>query len=91
VLAAVRGGVYDPIGRKDMATLTIRSVPEPVVERLKEVAAQRGRSMEEEVRLLLQERYVKKEEILRRIEERWRDLPKVSSDEVESWIREGRD
>jgi plasmid stability protein len=74
-----------------MATLTIRNVPESVADRLKEVAAQQGRSMEEEVRLLLQERYVKKEEILRRIEERWRDLPKASSEEVEKWIREGRE
>jgi hypothetical protein len=33
----------------------------------------------------------RQEEILRRIEERWRDLPKASSDEVEKWIREGRE
>lgn len=74
-----------------MATLTIRNVPEDVVERLKNTAAHNGRSMEQEVRLVLESRYRSKEDILRRVEERWQELPKASPEEVEAWIREGRD
>jgi antitoxin FitA len=74
-----------------MATLTIRNVPDEVVERLKKAASIQGRSMEQEVRLLLESRYRNREAVLRRIEERWKDLPKASPEEVESWIREGRE
>lgn len=74
-----------------MATLTVRNVPSGVVDRLKEVAAQKGRSMEQEVRELLRERYVVREEALRRIEERWAALPKASAAEIAAWIAEGRD
>jgi len=74
-----------------MATLTIRNVPEDVVERIKNAAAHQGRSMEQEVRLVLESRYRSKGDILRRIEERWQELPKASPEEVEAWIREGRD
>lgn len=74
-----------------MATLTIRNVPDDVVERIKNVAAHQGHSMEQEVRLVLESRYRSKGDILRRIEERWQELPKASPEEVEAWIREGRD
>jgi antitoxin FitA len=74
-----------------MATLTIRNIPDDVVERLKKAALNNGRSMEQEVRTLIESRYRAKEEVLRRIEERWKDLPKASPEEIDSWIREGRD
>jgi plasmid stability protein len=38
-----------------MPTLTIRKVPGAVIERLKRAAARRGRSMEQEVRELLEQ------------------------------------
>lgn len=73
-----------------MATLTIRNVPEAVVERLKAVAERHGRSMEQEVRELLQQRFVLKEEALRRIEESWPGRPKAGAAEIAAWIAEGR-
>lgn len=45
-----------------MATLTIRNVPEDVVARLEKVAANKGRSMEQEVRELLRTRFPVRDE-----------------------------
>lgn len=73
-----------------MATLTIRNVPEAVVERLKSSATQNGRSMEQELRLLIETRYRDRDEILRRIEARWKGLPKATAEEIDRWIRDGR-
>ncbi|HEX3665573.1 MAG TPA: Arc family DNA-binding protein [Rhizomicrobium sp.] len=53
-----------------MATLTIRNLPEEVRDRLRRAAAERGRSMEEEARQALAERYrsqLTAEEVLRRL------------------------
>jgi plasmid stability protein len=74
-----------------MATLTIRNLPDDVVKRLKEVAARNKRSMEQEVRELLQERFAARVEVLRRVRERCRSLPKTTAEEVNRWIREGRE
>jgi plasmid stability protein len=73
-----------------MATLTIRNLPDDVVKRLKEVAARNKRSMEQEVRELLQEKYAKRAEILRRIRESWKTLPETSAEEVNRWIKASR-
>ena len=74
-----------------MATLTIRNLDEDLVERLKSAAARRGRSMEQEVRELLEQRYAARQEVLARIEESWRQYPKASREEIASWIAEGRE
>ena len=73
-----------------MATLTIRNVPDDLVGRLKKVAAQQGRSMEQEVRLLLETRYAERSELLERIRSRW-DLSRVPTPgEIHSWRSTGR-
>jgi plasmid stability protein len=74
-----------------MATLTIRSLSEELVERLKLAAARSGRSMEQEVRQLLEQRYASRGEVLQRIEERWQRLPKATAAEIAAWIAEGRE
>ena len=73
-----------------MATITIRNLPDAVVERIKSSAMERGRSMESELRELLTRRYADREAILARIHRQWQDLPKASPEEIERWIREGR-
>lgn len=73
-----------------MATLTIRNVPEDVVERLKRVAKNKGRSMEQELRELLQARYPSRAQVLEDVRERWKTLPPVSAEEIDSWIEEGQ-
>jgi plasmid stability protein len=74
-----------------MATLTIRNVPEEIVARVKTSAAQHGHSMEQELRSLIERRYRSREDVLRQIEARWKDLPKASPEEIERWIGEGRE
>ncbi len=74
-----------------MATLTIRNLDEDLVERLKSTAARRGRSMEQEVRELLEQRYAARPDVLARVEQRWQQYPKATADEIASWIGEGRE
>ena len=73
-----------------MATLTIRNVPEDVVVRLKKGAANKGHSMEQELRELLKTRYPSRAEVLDRVERRWETLPAVSAQEIDEWIAEAR-
>jgi plasmid stability protein len=73
-----------------MATLTIRNLPEDLVARLKRLATKRARSMEQEVRELLLERYGTQREIMRRVRERWAELPPSAADEVDAWIARTR-
>ncbi|WP_263078321.1 stabilization protein [Endozoicomonas sp. Mp262] len=53
-----------------MATLTIRNLPDELVERLKLKASAAGRSMEQEVRELLEASYPEKQDTLDRIRHR---------------------
>ena len=73
-----------------MGTLTIRNVPDAVVERIKAAARQSGVSMEQELRDLLQRRYAHRSEILSRVRDRWPALPETTPDEVERWRDSGR-
>ncbi|HYO12370.1 MAG TPA: hypothetical protein VE685_04140 [Thermoanaerobaculia bacterium] len=76
-----------------MATVTIRDVPDDVIQRLKSDAERRGRSLEEELRSLIESQYrtrEEKKEALARIRERWKDLPETTPEEVKAWIKQGR-
>jgi plasmid stability protein len=73
-----------------MATITVRNVPEQVVDRIKRASEAEGRSMEAEVRELLGRRYGDRRELLRRAAERRKELPKATAEEIERWIDEGR-
>ncbi|TNE50948.1 MAG: Arc family DNA-binding protein [Deltaproteobacteria bacterium] len=74
-----------------MAQLIVRNLPDEVVEQIKETAARKGHSMEQEVRQLLKQKYQPKHVVLEKIQERWSELPETSAEEASSWIREGRD
>jgi hypothetical protein len=73
-----------------VATLTIRNVPDDVVERLKARAKNKGHSMEQEVRELLSEQYLRRLAVLDEIKESWKTMPPTPREEIDSWIREGR-
>lgn len=73
-----------------MATITVRGVPEKLVERIKFLAKQRGVSMEQEVRDLLETRYSHRQKVLERIRERSQTLPSESAELVQAWKVEGR-
>lgn len=74
-----------------MPTLTIRNLPQDVVERLKERARQNGRSMEQEARLILGQRLAAKGELLGEMRARWNDIASPpTAGEVSAWIKAGR-
>lgn len=73
-----------------MATLTIRNLPDDLVERLKRAAQEHQHSMEQEVRMCLERRYAARGDVLQRARERWKGLPDVSPEEIEAWRGEGR-
>ena len=73
-----------------MATLTIRNLPEKVVERVKTIAEQNGHSMEKEIRELIQERFAQKGEVLARMKKRWQQRLVPSAKQVNQWIESGR-
>lgn len=73
-----------------MATITIRNVPDELVNRIKRLAEQKGISMEQEVRDLLQSRYVQRSEVIKRIRQRSQTLPIQKADQLQDWKEEGR-
>jgi len=76
---------------KSSATLTIRNVPLRVVRTLKSIAKRRHRSMEQEVRDLLEEYFGERAAVLRQIESSWEaQKRRPSAGEIENWISTGR-
>jgi plasmid stability protein len=73
-----------------MATITIRNVPDELVDRIKRLAEQKGISMEQEIRDLLQSRYVQRGIVVERIRKRWNTLPIQSAELLEDWKESGR-
>ena len=73
-----------------MPTVTIRNLPEPVVERLRHISAAKGHSMEQELRDLVVSRYASRIDVLKRVRSRWKDLPATSPAEIDRWRNEGR-
>lgn len=73
-----------------MATVTIRNLPDDVIKRIKQLASEKGHSMEQEIRDLLETRYAAKIEVANRIRQRWQTLPETTSEEVNNWRSEGR-
>lgn len=74
-----------------MPTLTIRKVPEAVVRRLKDSARRNKRSMEQEVRVLLEGHVMQLDEVLQQIEAGWaRQNRRPTAREVQAWKQQGR-
>jgi hypothetical protein len=73
-----------------MATITIRNVSDELLNRIKQLAGQKGISMEQEVRDLLQKRYGQRSEVLARIRQRAEILPVERAERLQDWKTEGR-
>jgi plasmid stability protein len=74
-----------------MPTLTIRNVPAKVVKSLKALARRRRRSMEQEVRELLEAHVAERRSVLEQIEAGWaRQARRPSAAEIDAWIGGGR-
>lgn len=74
-----------------MPTLTIRNVPARVVQSLKALARRHSRSMEQEVRDLLEGYVAERQAVLDQIEAGWaRQARRPTAREIDEWIGVGR-
>ncbi len=74
-----------------MPTLTIRNVPAKVVRSLKALARRHSRSMEQEVRELLEGHVAERQAVLDQIEAGWaRQTRRPSATEIDAWLGVGR-
>ena len=74
-----------------MPTLTIRNIPTGTVESLKALAKRNGRSMEQEVRELLDGYTAERQSILRQLDERWaQQTRRPTAAEIDRWMAIGR-
>ena len=75
-----------------MATLTIRNVPDKVAKSLKTLARKNHRSMEQEVRELINEHVGERLSVLDQVEAAWsKQARRPTATEVEGWIATGRE
>jgi plasmid stability protein len=75
-----------------VATLTIRNVPEKVARALKILAEKNQRSMEQEIRDILEEHAGDRVSAILQIEESWKkQLRRPKAAEVDTWKRAGRE
>ena len=74
-----------------MATLTIRNLPTKVVKSLKTLARRNRRSMEQEVRAVLEQHVGDRRALLDEIEQSWaRQTRRPHAREIAAWIQAGR-
>jgi plasmid stability protein len=74
-----------------MPTLTIRNVSAKVVKSLKTLARRNSRSMEQEVRAVLEQHVGDRRALMEEIEHSWtRQRRRPHAHEVDSWIQAGR-
>ena len=74
-----------------MPTLTIRNVPSKVVRALKARAERNRRSMEQEVRELIEAQVGDRASAVAQITRAWASQKRrPTAEEVEAWLREGR-
>jgi plasmid stability protein len=74
-----------------MASVTIRNLPDKLVKSLKRTAARHGRSMEQELRRIIEMYVGDKAAAMKQVEQSWsRQSRRPTAEEVDSWIDEGR-
>lgn len=74
-----------------MPTITVRNVPARVVQSLKALAKRHNRSMEQEVRELLEGYVAERRAVLDQIESGWQaQTRRPTAAEVDSWMAVGR-
>ena len=74
-----------------MPTITVRNVPAKVIQSLKALAKRHNRSMEQEVRDLLEGYVAERRAVLDQIESGWtRQGRRPSAAEIDAWMAVGR-
>jgi plasmid stability protein len=74
-----------------VATITVRNIPDEVVEMIKNRARRNRRSMEQEVRSMLSSAVHDREAAMNRIEALWKKQNRpISKEEVDAWLKRAR-
>lgn len=73
-----------------MASVTIRCLPDELLERIKVVAAAHGLSLEQELRDTLAARYPTRDQVLEAVRAAWPRLPEAPAADIDAWIDAGR-
>jgi len=74
------------------STLTIRDVPARVVKGLKRLARRQNKSMEQEVRDILEQHVTERASVLKQIEASWaQQMRRPQPGEIEAWIASSRE
>lgn len=74
-----------------MPTITVRNVPAKVVQSLKALARRHNRSMEQEVRNLIEGYVVERRSVLDQIEAGWsKQTRRPTAMEIDAWMGMGR-
>lgn len=74
-----------------MAVLTVRKIPRAVLHKVKALARANGRSMEQEVRAILQAVAMERQAVCDQIEKAWKQQKRpIQTSEVDRWIRQSR-
>lgn len=75
----------------DMPTITVRNVPPKVVQSLKALARRHNRSMEQEVRDLIEGYVAERRAVLDQIEAGWsKQTRRPTASEIDAWMGMGR-
>ena len=74
-----------------MATITIRNLDPEVVERIKGQAKSNGRSMEQEVRVILGQQQTTRKERLSKMRSSWSEFTKPpTAKDIDTWLKNSR-
>ena len=74
-----------------MATITVRNIPDGLIEMIKNRARRNRRSMEQEVRSILSGVVHDRERAMKRIESLWRRQKRpIPREEIDAWLRRAR-
>lgn len=74
-----------------MATITVRNLPDSVVQALKELAERNNRSMEQEAREIISSRVMDRGAVMQMLRDGWDSQARaVRVDEADKWARQSR-
>ncbi|MGF1512949.1 MAG: hypothetical protein ACFB5Z_04530 [Elainellaceae cyanobacterium] len=78
-----------------MPNLTIRNLQDDLIQRIKTVAAAKGHTVEQEIREILEIRYLEirygdRSPVIEQIRQRWSTLPNTTPQDVKHWRSVGR-
>jgi antitoxin FitA len=75
----------------DMSTITVRNIPEDVVQAIKALARANGLSMEQQVRMILKDQTLDRIAVMDHVHKLWGSfMEDITPAEIDDWVEEGR-